>query len=91
MFDCKRNFPNQYKDDLSCRVCKDISSIESEDHLLLCKELNNEKYDVKFSHVFANTEQQHKAIIAFKKFCKEEKNISIHSTINLPDDQVVSV
>ena len=65
MFDCKTNFMNQYKDDLTCRVCKEITSIEHEDHLLLCKELNNEKYDTQFSDVYGNTDQQYNAVIAF--------------------------
>ena len=63
MFDYKTNFQNQYKDDLTCRVCKEITSIENEDHLLPCKELNNEKYDVQFSDVYGNTDQEHNAVI----------------------------
>ena len=73
MFDCKTNFQNQYKDDLTCRVCKAITSVENEDHLLLCEELNNKKYDVQFSDVFGNTDQQYNAVIAFKQVLRRRK------------------
>ena len=66
-------FQNQYKDDLTCRVCKAITSVENEDHLLLCEELNNKKYDVQFSDVFGNTDQQYNAVIAFKQVLRRRK------------------
>ena len=37
-----------------------------EDILLKCSVLNSDNYDVKFSDVYGDTEQQFKATIAFK-------------------------
>ena len=33
MIDCKSNFSNQYDNNLVCRVCKDINTVENEEHL----------------------------------------------------------
>ena len=46
MVDCKNNFQNQYQEDLTCRICKDVGSSEDEDHILACKVLNEEIYNV---------------------------------------------
>ena len=36
MIDCKSNFSQQYDNNLVCRICKDINTVENEDHLLVC-------------------------------------------------------
>ena len=73
MLDCKTNFQNQYAEDLSCRFCKDNGNIEDEDHILRCTVLNNEKYDVKFSDVYGNIDQQYKAVQVYKTVMRRRK------------------
>ena len=73
MLDCKTNFQNQYAEDLSCRFCKDNGNIEDEDHILRCTVLNNVKYDVKFSDVYGNIDQQYKAVQVYKTVMRRRK------------------
>ena len=67
MVECKSNFSEQYQRQLHCRLCKVPHSIENEDHLLNCSVLNTEKYEIQFSDVFGNTDQQYQAVKVFKK------------------------
>ena len=46
MIDSKSNFSNQFDNELTCRTCQEVNSVEDEDHILICKTLNSEKYDV---------------------------------------------
>ena len=73
MLDCKTNFSQQYQNKLNCRVCNVPESIENEDHLLTCSVLNIEQYDVQFSDVFGNCDQQYAAVKAFKKVMRRRK------------------
>ena len=73
MFECKNNFQNQYQEDLACRICKDVDSIEDENHLLLCKVLNDELYDVEFNDVFKDVNKQYEAVQVFKKVMRRRK------------------
>ena len=41
MLNCKSNFRNQFNNDLTCRHCKVTGSIEDEDHILACNEIND--------------------------------------------------
>jgi hypothetical protein len=67
MIDCKSNFSQQYDNNLVCRICKDINTVENEDHLLLCPSLNTENYDVRFSDVYADVDRQYKVTQVYKK------------------------
>ena len=73
MIDCKSNFSNQYGNILTCRICHDIDSVEDESHILLCKTINTEKYDVCYSDVFGNTNEQYKVTQVFKKVLRKRK------------------
>ena len=66
------DFQNQYEEDMSCRSCKDKSN-EDEDHILRCTVLNNETYDVKFSDVYGNIDQQYKAVQVYKTVMRRRK------------------
>ena len=35
MIDCKSNFSNQFENDLTCRTCQEVNSVEDEDHILV--------------------------------------------------------
>ena len=71
--DVKTNFRNQFKEDMSCRCCKEEDSIEDEDHLLDCKMLRSEveDYDVTFDHVFSTLEKQINAVKVFEKVMRK--------------------
>ena len=56
MLDCKTNFEGQFED-MSCRACKDIDSVENEDHILYCSALNTDNHEVRFSDVYGKTDQ----------------------------------
>ena len=73
MVDCKANFRNQYRNILTCRICKATESIENEDHILTCSMLNDEEYDVKFSDVYGSTDGQYRAVQVFKKVLRRRK------------------
>ena len=73
MIDCKSNFSNQYGNILTCRICHDIDSVEDESHILLCKTINTEEYDVCYSDVFGNTNEQYKVTQVFKKVLRKRK------------------
>ena len=72
MLDCKTNFEGQFED-MSCRACKDINSVENEDHILYCSVLNTDNHEVRFSDVYGNTEIQYKALQVFKKILRKRK------------------
>ena len=73
MLECKTNFSEQHNKKLQCRVCKDPDSIENENHILNCSVLNTDKYDVQFSDVFGNKDQQYKAVQVFKKVLRRRQ------------------
>ena len=73
MVDCKANFRNQYRNILTCRICKATESIENEDHILTCSVLNDEEYDVQFSDVYGSTDGQYRAVQVFKKVLRRRK------------------
>ena len=73
MVDCKANFRNQYRNILTCRICKATESIENEDHILTCSVLNDEEYDVQFSNVYGSTDGQYRAVQVFKKVLRRRK------------------
>jgi hypothetical protein len=57
---------------MTCRICNDIDSYEDEDHLLVCKTLNSEEYDVRYSDGYQNVDKQYKVTSCLKKFEEEE-------------------
>ena len=73
MIDCKTNFQNQYEEDLSCRIFKDMRYSEDEDHILTCTVLNNDKYDVKFSDVYGDIDHQYNVVQVYKKVTRRRK------------------
>ena len=73
MFDCKSNFANQYNDNMTCRICNDLTSIESEDHLLVCPTLENDVHDVKFCDVYGTITAKYNATQVFKKLMQRRK------------------
>ena len=73
MLNCKSNFRNQFNNKLTCRICKVTGSIENEDHILTCSEINDEVYSVKFEDVYSNVDNQYKAIQVYKKVLRKRK------------------
>jgi hypothetical protein len=73
MVDCKSNFEGQYREDMSCRACKVIGSVEDEDHILSCLVLKLDSHDVKFRDVYGSMDQQYKATQVFKKILRRRK------------------
>ena len=73
MIDCKSNFSNQFDNVLTCRFCQEVNTVENEDHLLLCKTLNTEEYDVQFSDVYCDLDKQYKVTKVFKKVLRRRK------------------
>ena len=72
MLDCKTNFEGQFED-MFCRACKDIDSVENEDHILHCSALNTDNHEVRFSDVYGKTDIQYKALQVFKKILRKRK------------------
>ena len=73
MVDCKTNFEGQFREDMSCRACKVVGSVEDEDHILSCAVLKLDSHDAKFMDVYGNMEQQFKATQVFKKILRRRK------------------
>ena len=73
MTDSKSNFSNLFDNDLTCRMCKEVNSIEDEDHILICKKLNTERYDAKFADVYSDIEKQYKVTQVYKKVLRRRK------------------
>ena len=73
MLNCKSNFQNQFNNKLTCRICKEINTIENEDHILICTVLNNEVYEVTFSDVYGSIDEQYKAVQVFKKVLRRRQ------------------
>ena len=73
MLDCKTNFEHQYANQLACRICKDENTIEDEDHILKCRELNQNEYNSKFSDVYGNTDEQYNVVKIFKQVLRRRQ------------------
>ena len=73
MLNCKSNFQNQYNNNLACRICKEINTIENEDHILACPVLNDEVPEVTFSDVYGCIDDQYKAVQIFKKVLRRRQ------------------
>ena len=72
----KANFSNKYKDDLSCTLCKNVSSEENLLHLLVCPvlvdhpDLTADIRTVKVGDIFGSFSQQVKAVKIWMKIFK---------------------
>ena len=76
MISVKMNFSSIWKDDVSCRLCKDTVMIESQAHLLACKEILKHvdvPNDMKHEDLFKNTDKQLAAIQVFKKIIRQRE------------------
>ena len=73
MLNIKANFSSMNKNNLQCSLCKDMSTTENEEHLLVCSVLANHpklKDDigqVKFEDVFSDEQKQFRAVKVFKQ------------------------
>ena len=83
MTDCKSNFSNQYGENMICRLCKDLTSFEDEDHLLLCKAVNSEQYEVSFSDVYGDIDKQYRVTQVYKKVLRK-RNLYLEAMKNNP-------
>ena len=76
MLDVKSNFGELYENNLTCRTCKRLDSVENEDHLLRCEalisEINNDD-GVEFSYVFQGLEKQKKAVEMYKAVIRKRE------------------
>ena len=71
MTDCKSNFSNQYGNNLTCRLCQELNSVEDEDHILRCKKLNTEDYNASFADVYENIDKQYVVTQIYKKVLRK--------------------
>jgi hypothetical protein len=77
MIDCKSNFNHLYKEeDMCCGLCKDENSYEDEDHLLVCKTVNIELYDVTYSDVYKNVNKHYNLTQVYMNI-RRKRNILI--------------
>ena len=73
MIECTNNFKEQYNNQLKCRICKEENSIENEDHLLTCATLSTESFEVSFSDVYGDIDEQFKVTQIFKKILRKRR------------------
>ena len=78
MVDCKTNFSHLYEENMTCRICFEADSREDEDHILLCKTLNDTEYDVSYCDVYADIDKQYKVTQIFKKVLRK-RNVYIEA------------
>ena len=67
--DVKTNFKILYKNDLSCRTCRESNITENEQHILECKGLISENDDpfMRYEDVFGDLNSQIRTVQVFKK------------------------
>ena len=80
MIDCKSNFSHLYENNMTCRICNDLESYEDEDHILVCKTLNNEEFDVSYEDVYSNVDKQYNVTQVFMKILRK-RNVLIEAMI----------
>ena len=75
MLDVKSNFSNLYENDLVCRTCNKLDSVEDEDHLLKCESLKSENLnpDVKFNFVYLDLTKQVQAAKTYKAILRKRE------------------
>ena len=82
MLKIRANFSSFYNNKISCSLCENLDSEETEEHLLCCpfllneEKVKNEIRTVKYSDVFSGVAQQSKVVNVFRKVMEiyEEKN-----------------
>ena len=73
MLKIKANFSSMHGNILTCSLCKEVNTVETEFHLLNCSfllketSLENEMKKVKFCDVFCDLSKQTKAVELFRK------------------------
>ena len=76
ILDVKTNFEELYQNNLVCRTCRKVGSVENEDHLLNCEALISENKnigEVKFNFVYKNLEKQKRALEVFKAVLRKRE------------------
>ena len=73
MTNCKINLKMQYGNNLQCRICHHPNSQEDEDHILIYRTINNEKFDIKFCDVYKDIDKQYNAVQIFKKVLRRRQ------------------
>ena len=71
MINCKSNFKKQYENNMTCRICEDISSYEDENHLLICPKMAEDKTDIQFRDVYGDVDSQYRAVKIFKQVLRK--------------------
>ena len=59
-------------------MCKDLNSVKDEDHVLLCKTLNTEQYEVSFTDVYGNIDKQYRVTQIYKKVFRKRNKFEIY-------------
>ena len=75
MLDVKVNFSTQYDDNVICRTCRKVDSVENEDHLLQCENLKSENLnsEVKFDYVYKDLKKQIMALEVYKAILRKRE------------------
>ena len=84
MVDCKSNFEGQFREDMSCRACKVIGSVEDEDHILSCTVLKLDSHNVNFRDVYGSMDQQYIQYVLCMYYVFTIYVFSRHHLINIP-------
>ena len=79
-FDVKSNYKTLFKDNMSCRICRDPNSYEDEDHTFFrCSDLKHDSdtntHDIKFEDIYSDLENQIRAIKYFRNIADKRKII----------------
>ena len=76
MLDVKKNSPSLWNNVLTCRICKDEIEIESQEHLLRCKEIQKHvdiPSNIKYSDIFSHVDKQIEVVRIFKKIERQRE------------------
>ena len=71
MVECKTNLSHLYEENMTCRIWVEANNREDEDHILLCKTLNDTEYVVSYCDVYASIDKQYEVTQIFKKVLRK--------------------
>ena len=69
-----------FNNSLTCKTCKDVKELESQEHLLYCKEIKKHVEippNMKYSDVFSHVDKQFEIVQVFKKIERQREIILI--------------
>ena len=76
MMDVKKKIPAMWKNNLTCRTCKDDKALESQEHLMSCPEITKHvdiPTNLKYTDIFRRVDKQLEVVKVYKEIVRQRE------------------